>query len=169
MKRFILIPSLLCAGLLMAACSSDEEKIKESAQGYLNALGNYRPAEARPYASAETCEKTLAFYEALMKYTDSSVFKNNIPATIALGEIDYSDDTSATVAFHKSTPITEQDGTLRTEIPWQQAFSATLHMMLAAVTRYAVGLAYQPEGGSGPEEELTLLRDMMVKQYSCVA
>ena len=112
MKRFILIPTLLCAGLLMAACSSDEEKIKESAQGYLNALGNYRPAEARPYASAETCEKTLAFYEALMNYTDSSVFKNNIPATIALGEISYSDDTSATVAFHKSTPITEQDGTL---------------------------------------------------------
>lgn len=112
MKRFILIPSLLFAGLLMAACSSDEEKIKESAQGYLDALGNYRPAEARPYASAETCEKTLAFYEALMKYTDSSVFKNNIPATIALGEISYSDDTSATVAFHKSTPITEQDGTL---------------------------------------------------------
>ena len=112
MKRFIFIPSLLCAGLLMAACSSDEEKIKESAQGYLNALGNYRPAEARPYASVETCEKALAFYEALMKYTDSSVFKNNIPATIALGEISYSDDTSATVAFHKSTPITEQDGTL---------------------------------------------------------
>lgn len=112
MKRFILIPSLLCAGLLMAACSSDEEKIRESAQGYLDALGNYRPAEARPYASVETCEKTLAFYEALMNYTDSSVFKNNIPATITLGEIDYSNDTSATVAFHKSTPITEQDGTL---------------------------------------------------------
>lgn len=112
MKRFIFIPSLLCAGLLMAACSSDEEKIRESAQGYLDALGNYRPAEARPYASVETCEKALAFYEALMKYTDSSVFKNNIPATIALGEISYSDDTSATVAFHKSTPITEQDGTL---------------------------------------------------------
>ena len=62
-----------------------------------------------------------------------------------------------------------EDGTLRTEIPWKQAFSATMHMMLAAVTRYAVGLAYQPEGGSGPEEELVLLRDMMVRQYSRVA
>ena len=62
-----------------------------------------------------------------------------------------------------------EDGTLRTEIPWQQAFSATLHMMLAAVTRYAVGLAYQPEEGSGPEEELALLRDMMVRQYSRAA
>ena len=41
--------------------------------------------------------------------------------------------------------------------------------MLAAVTRYAVGLAYQPEEGSGPEEELALLRDMMVRQYSRAA
>ena len=62
-----------------------------------------------------------------------------------------------------------EDGTLRTEIPWKQAFSATMHMMLAAVTRYAVGLAYQPEGGCGPEEELALLRDMMVRQYSRAA
>ena len=112
MKRFILIPSLLFAGLLMAACSSDEEKIKESAQGYLDALGNYRPAEARPYASAETCEKTLAFYEALMNYTDSSVFKNNIPAEITLGQIEYTNDTCAIVSFHKSTPSTQQDGKL---------------------------------------------------------
>ena len=62
-----------------------------------------------------------------------------------------------------------EDGTLRTDIPWKQAFSATMHMMLAAVTRYAVGLAYQPEAGSGPEEELALLRDMMVRQYSRAA
>ena len=59
-----------------------------------------------------------------------------------------------------------QDGTLRTEIPWKRAFSATMHVMLAAVTRYAVGLAYRPEEGSGPEEELAMLRDMMLRQYS---
>ena len=60
----------------------------------------------------------------------------------------------------------EKDGTLRTEIPWKRAFSATLHVMLAAVTRYAVGLAYQPEEGAGPEEELAMLRDMIMRQYS---
>ncbi|MBR1835292.1 MAG: hypothetical protein IJ785_07280 [Bacteroidales bacterium] len=102
----------LCLVGLLAACAGDEGQLREYAQGYLDALGNYRPTEARPYASPETCEKTLAFYEALMSYTDSSVFKNNIPATITLGETSYSNDTCATVAFHKSTPITEQDGTL---------------------------------------------------------
>ena len=109
-KKRIIIPLLVIT--LLAACAGGEGQLREYAQGYLDAWGNYRPAEARPYASVETCEKTLAFYEALMNYTDSSVFKNNIPATITLGEIDYSNDTSATVAFHKSTPITEQDGTL---------------------------------------------------------
>lgn len=63
----------------------------------------------------------------------------------------------------------KRDGTLQTEIPWKRAFSATLHVMLAAVTRYAVGLAYQPEEGSGLEEELAMLRDMMMRQYSRVA
>lgn len=63
----------------------------------------------------------------------------------------------------------KRDGTLQTEIPWKRAFSATLHVMLAAVTRYAVGLAYQPEEGTGPEEELAMLRDMMMRQYSRVA
>ena len=63
----------------------------------------------------------------------------------------------------------EKDGTLRTEIPWKQAFSSTMHMMLAVVTRYAVGLAYQPEEGGAPEAELAMLRDMMLKQYSRVA
>lgn len=60
----------------------------------------------------------------------------------------------------------EKDGTLRTEMPWQQVFSATMHVMLAAVTRYAVGLVYQPEEGVKPEDELLLLRDMMLRQYT---
>ena len=59
-----------------------------------------------------------------------------------------------------------RDGTLRTEIPWQEAFSATLHMMLAAVTRYAVGLVYRPEGAAEPEEELKILRDLLLGRYT---
>ncbi|MBR6916764.1 MAG: TetR/AcrR family transcriptional regulator, partial [Clostridia bacterium] len=34
------------------------------------------------------------------------------------------------------------DKTLRTDVTEQEMFSATLHLMLAAVTRYAVGLVY---------------------------
>ena len=58
------------------------------------------------------------------------------------------------------------DKTLRTDESEQQMFSTSLHLMLAAVTRYAVGLVYSPEGCASPEEELILLRDMLISRYS---
>lgn len=105
-------PSLLCFILLAISCGGGEKQLKEYAQSYLDAMGNYRPAEARPYASQETCEQTLAFYEMLMEHTDSAVYRNNMPAEITLGAIAYPTDTTAEVAFHKNTPATQQDGTL---------------------------------------------------------
>lgn len=56
------------------------------------------------------------------------------------------------------------DGTLRGDVPWQEMFSTTLHLMLAAATRYAVGLVY--DGGSDPAGELRLLKDMLMKEYT---
>ena len=39
--------------------------------------------------------------------------------------------------------------------------------MLAAVTRYAVGLVYVPESGADPENELMMLKDLLLSHY-CV-
>lgn len=58
----------------------------------------------------------------------------------------------------------QQDGTLRTDIPADEMFSITLHLMLAAVTRYAVGLVY--DVGVDPERELLILRDMLLERYT---
>ena len=41
-------------------------------------------------------------------------------------------------------------------------FSKTLHLMLAAVTRYAVGLAYIPESGFDAEKELIFQKDVIL-------
>ena len=103
---------ILSAALLATACASDQEQIKQSAQGYLDAMGNYRPADARPYSTQQTCDVTLAFFERIMEITDSSVYSNNIPAEITIGEITIADDTTATAAFHKSTPSVQQDGAI---------------------------------------------------------
>lgn len=59
----------------------------------------------------------------------------------------------------------QQDGTLQAGIPWQEAFSVTLHLMLAAASRYAVGLVYRVEESADPEAELVLLRNMLFRQY----
>ena len=60
----------------------------------------------------------------------------------------------------------QRDGTLRTELPEKKMFSAALHLMLAAVTRYAVGLAYYNEY-TDPEEELRLQKEMLMQRF-CV-
>ena len=38
-----------------------------------------------------------------------------------------------------------------------------LHLMLAVVTRYAVGLVYNEE--SDPEEELLMQKDMLMRRF----
>ncbi len=65
--------------------------------------------------------------------------------------------------FHAGYEIGMKDGTLRADIPENEMFSATLHLMLAAVTRYAVGLVY--DGGIDPLQELFLLKKMLVREY----
>ena len=66
--------------------------------------------------------------------------------------------------FHQNYLRGMKDGTLRTDIPEEKMFSATLHLMLAAVTRYAGGLVY--EIGVDPEEELELLKKMLMREYT---
>ena len=65
--------------------------------------------------------------------------------------------------FHDCYELAKQDETLRTDIPENEMFSTTLHLMLAAVTRYAVGLVYH--GGTDPEKELTALKEMLMQRY----
>ncbi|MBR2768027.1 MAG: TetR/AcrR family transcriptional regulator [Solobacterium sp.] len=58
----------------------------------------------------------------------------------------------------------EQDGTMKNELPADQIFSITLHLMLAAVTRYAVGLVYNE--GIDPEEELQIQKRLLLKEFA---
>ena len=66
--------------------------------------------------------------------------------------------------FHIVYERAEQDHTIRTDIPEMEMFSTTLHLMLAVVTRYAVGLAFQPEG-CDDEKELVFQKEAILSQY----
>ena len=44
-------------------------------------------------------------------------------------------------------------------------FSTTLHLMLAAATRYAIGLVYIPESGFDAEKELEKLKEALLMRY----
>ena len=68
--------------------------------------------------------------------------------------------------FHGLYARGQRDGTLDTRILEAVMFSSTFHIMLAAVTRYAVGLVYLLEKSGDPEGELVLLKDMLLKQFT---
>ncbi len=57
----------------------------------------------------------------------------------------------------------QRDGTLRTDMPEKEMFSATLHLMLAVVTRYAVGLVYSQ--GACIESELLLQKEILMRKF----
>lgn len=58
----------------------------------------------------------------------------------------------------------QEDGTIKTDLSEKKMFSVTLHLMLAAVTRYAVGLAYNEE--TDAEAELELLKEMLLSRFT---
>ena len=42
----------------------------------------------------------------------------------------------------------------------------SFHIMLAAVTRYAIGLVYVPDNGTDPESELIMLKDLLLAKFT---
>ena len=67
--------------------------------------------------------------------------------------------------FHGMYERAKEDGTVRTDISEEEMFAATIHLMLAAATRYAIGLIYVPEQGADAESELLLLKEMLMSKY----
>ena len=67
--------------------------------------------------------------------------------------------------FHVMYEKAKEDGTLRTDISEGEMFTSTIHLMLAVVTRYAVGLVYQPAEGFDDLKELTLQKELLKREY----
>lgn len=111
MKRNLL---WIVALLLCVACASEKKDIEKAAYGYLDAMGNYRIEDAKPYASRQTCENTLeVLQKSLMPKVDTNYIKSNTPATIEILGVEVLSDTTAVVNYKKTTPITVQnDGRL---------------------------------------------------------
>ncbi len=65
--------------------------------------------------------------------------------------------------FHLIYELALSDHTLRTDVPEREMFWTTMHLMMAVVTRYAVGLAFK--GALEPEEELKLQKKMLLREF----
>ncbi|MCR5211606.1 MAG: TetR/AcrR family transcriptional regulator [Lachnospiraceae bacterium] len=67
--------------------------------------------------------------------------------------------------FHNMYEKAKKDGTIRTDIPEKEMFSTTLHLMLAVITRYAVGLVYRPENAFDDIRELQFQKKAILSKY----
>lgn len=112
MKRLLLIAAGL---LLLVACRHnpyDEEEIRTNALGYLQAVGDYHFDEATPYCTRHTQEKTLPTFNYLLEHSDTHYVNSNRPSVFTIRRVRQLDDTTASVHYHKSTPIQETDDSL---------------------------------------------------------
>ena len=66
--------------------------------------------------------------------------------------------------FHRTYVKGESDKTLCTEMSEKAMFLSIVHLMLAAVTRYAIGLVYEKDSES--YKELILLKNMIMREFS---
>lgn len=98
------------ATLMSIACSNTPKNdIECAAQGYLDAMGNYLPEEAIPYATSFTREHTIPTIRQIITLSDTAYMNSNKPATITIHSSRMLSDTTAVVYYHKSTPIKEVD------------------------------------------------------------
>ena len=68
--------------------------------------------------------------------------------------------------FHEWYVRGARDGTLNGNISEKAMFSGSFHIMLAVVTRYAMGLVYIAEKDDNPEEELVMLKSLLLREYT---
>lgn len=99
--------------LSLAACNRQGAEIADVAKAYAEAVGNYDFEAAEPYVTDETRATTLDFFKKVGALTDTSYIRSNTPAIITIRKVNLVSDTTATVSYHKSTPISEQDDTLQ--------------------------------------------------------
>ena len=68
--------------------------------------------------------------------------------------------------FHVVYERGMKDGTLREDISESSMFSSSFHIMLAAATRYAVGLVVVYEDSIDPDSELVLLEELLLSRFT---
>ena len=68
--------------------------------------------------------------------------------------------------FHMVYERGMKDGTLREDISESSMFSSSFHIMLAAATRYAVGLVVVYEDSNEPESELVMLEELLLSRFT---
>lgn len=99
-----------------AGCTNSnnpKRDIKKAAYGYLDAMANYRVDDAMRYCTRETQESVLVRARQLVATVEEGYIESDTPAKVTIKKIELTSDTTATVYYHKKTPLKKQDGELQ--------------------------------------------------------
>lgn len=94
------------------ACNNENRQIEKAADGYLMAVSLYDIDGAEAYCTEETQETTLKTARQLLQMVDSAFFEQDKPVKIDIMSVHCTSDTTATVQYHKTTPIKDFVDTL---------------------------------------------------------
>ena len=133
-----------------------------------------RSVDTRNATAAERFEYYLDVFLSLY-HSHRNVLRFNQFFNVYLGkEGDVSEEAAKPFAFLLENVLlprfeallhsAEEDHSMRTDVPAKKIMLTSLHLMLAAVTRYAVGLVYTD--GCDPDHELAVLKDMLMERYT---
>lgn len=121
--------------------NAEQQQTAKVAQGYLDAMANFDPQAAMPYASEETRRYTIPLFTDIIAQLDTNYVQSQIPATIAIDSINiHASDTTATVFFTKTMPLqtkhqqldmVKRHGKWQAHVPTQVPAALQSHRSLA--------------------------------------
>lgn len=106
---FILLPLLM---LCMQCCHTVKGEVRDIAQKYLDATCRYDVTDACHYCTLETANGLRNIETTLLSKIPYDSLAKNMPAKIKIKDIELTSDSTATVTYHKHTPIADFDGNL---------------------------------------------------------
>lgn len=142
-------------------------------QQYIDTVREKIPAEAREKLSARDYVETYLdlFLDLYRNHREQLRFNHYFNSYIDKEQVTpeqmrpYREMIEDLVRRFHAPFVRSGDGTLRPGLSENAVMSSIIHIMLAAVTRYAVGLAYVMPG-TNPEDELVLLRNALLRELT---
>ena len=98
--------------VILVGCNSEKRNVEKAAQGYLDAVTNFKTDEARKYAAPDF-EQYIEMMEIFVSWAHKDTIAALIPNKVTINNVEIYADTAAIVSFHSSNPRQETDAQIK--------------------------------------------------------
>ena len=111
MNKKLLALAIAAFCTLCISCKTEEEKVNDVAQNYLEAITNYKMNEAKKYVSDDFMPE-FKWFKKHVGITPREQLNKNLPNEVTITQTDLNADT-AIIHFHSKNPSQENDAMLK--------------------------------------------------------